>query len=379
MQLTAMDIHQLIKNPASVPMDTLAEKVVVAFVSGGFSPNESVIASDIFRLLLKDAEKSVRATLAEHLYSSADAPHDVIFKLACDETDIAGRVLQYSPVLTDDDLSSIIKSTKNILNLCAIARRERISEYLSDILIDTRQENVLNDLFGNKGAEITTDSLIKAWGTIASSNSLLEVLVKRGNLPMTIAEKMFAVVSDDLKYQLMQEYNLSATIAQKSAVDAREWGLLGLLPVEDISHPDYDERVEDLVTQLYESGRLTPSLAVRALCMGFLNLFEAMLARMADVPRANARILIMSGDDGFQALYKAAGMPEGFVDAVGVILAISLRLTKYGNERQHDFRKQLIENIYVKSYHRTVDGMSYLLSIIDGKISGSHPSSRAVH
>ncbi len=379
MQLTTMDVHQLIKNPSSVSKNILAESVVKAFASGSFNPSEAVIASDIFRLLLKDTEKSVRSVLSEHLYNNASAPHDVIFSLACDEEDIAGRVLQYSPVLNDEDLIDIIKSSKSILSLCAIARREKVSSYLSDALIDTRQEKILSDLFNNKNAEITGDSLIKAWGMIATNESLLEILVRRGGLPITIAEKMLAVVADELKYQLMQEYNLSGTIATNAAIDAREWGLLGLLPVEKIGHPDHDERVEDLVTQLYESGRLTPSLAVRALCMGFLNLFEAIMARMANVPRANARILIMGGSEGFHALYKAAGMPEGFMDAVGVVLAISLRLTKYNYEKPVDFRKQLIENIYVKGYHRAVDGMSYLLSIIDGKISNNQYSSTAVH
>ncbi len=377
--MTSMDVHQMIKDPSSISMGVLAEKVVVAFTSGVFNPNEQAIASDIFRLLLKDTEKSVRSTLAEHLYDSTSAPRDVIFKLACDETDISERVLQYSPVLTDDDLVSIINSTKNVLSLCAIARRSKVSEYVSDSLIDTRQEAVLSNLFNNKGADISSDSLIKAWGTIASSNSLLEVLVKRGGLPVAIAEKMFAAVSEEFKLQLMKEYNLSVTLAQREAIDAREWGLLGLLPFDDMTHPDYDERVEDLVNQLYESNRLTPSLAVRALCMGFLNLFESMLARMADIPRANARMLIMGGNDGFQALYKTAGMPEGFMDAVGVILSISLRLTKYGYEKPMDFRKQLIENIYIKGYNRNVDGMSYLLSIIDGKISNGQAYSNAVH
>lgn len=369
----------MIKDPSSISIDTLAEKVVVAFTSGVFNPSEEAIASDIFRLLLKDTEKSVRSTLAEHLYDSASAPRDVIFKLACDETDIAERVLRYSPVLTDDDLSSIIKSTKSVLNLCAIANRKKVSERVSDILIDTRQEAVLSSLFSNKGADIASDSLIRAWNTISSNNSLLEILVKRGGLPISIAEKIFTVVSDEFKSQLIREYDLSVAIAQGAAVDAREWGLLGLLPFDDITHPDYDERVEDLVNQLYDSDRLTPSLAVRALCMGFLNLFEAILAKMADIPRANARILILGGNDGFQALYKAAGMPEGFVDAVGVVLSISLRLTKYGHEKPMDFRKQLIENIYMKGYNRNVDGMSYLLSIIDGKISNGQSSPITVH
>lgn len=368
MQLTAMDVHQLIKNPSGVALDTLASKVVVAFTSGSFSLNESAIAADIFRLLLRDTEKSVRMTLAEHLYNSEDAPHDVIFRLACDETDVAERILQYSPLLTDDDLIFIVKSTREILNLCAIAKREKISENLSDVLINTQQEAVLNNLFNNKKAKLSESSLINSWDMIASSSSLLAVLVGRGGLPLTIAEKMFALVSDELKQHLTHEYKISPSVAQAISVDAREWELLGIMPVGDILHPDYDGRVEDLVAQLYASGRLTYSLIIRALCVGFLNLFEASLARLSDIPRVNARILLMGGHDGFKALYETANMPEGFADAVEKLLEISHKITKYGCARPQDFRKKVIENIYVEKYHLTIDGMGYLLSIIDGRI-----------
>ncbi len=378
MQLTAMDVHQLIKDPSSVSLGTLASKVVVAFNSGSFNLNESAIASDIFRLLLRDAEKSVRMTLAEHLYDNESAPHDVIFKLACDETDVAEKILRHSLVLTDDDLISIVESTEEVLNLCAIARRDKVSERLSDALIDTNQEVVLNDLFRNKGASLSEKALTKAWDNIAASNSLLEVLVKRGGLPLTIAEKMFAVVSNELKNHISREYKLVPSNLQKSSADAREWELLGIMPVGDVSNPDYDERVEDLVEQLQATGRLTHSLVIRALCMGYLNLFEASLACMADIPRANARILLMGGTDGFRALYKVANMPEGFVDAVEVLLGIAHKITQYGHAKPKDFRKDVVEKIYVGGYHRSVDGMGYLLSIIDGKISGNY-SSFSVH
>ncbi len=378
MQLTAMDVHQLIKDPSGIALDTLASKVVVAFSSGSFNLNESAIAADIFRLLLRDAEKSVRVTLAENLYDNAGAPHDVIFKLACDENDVAERILQYSLVLTDDDLVSIVESTREVLSLCAIARRDKVSERLSDALIDTQQELVLNDLFSNKGAKLSENALTKAWDMIASSTPLLEVLVKRGGLPLTIAEKMFAVVSNELKNHISREYKLVPSNLQKNSVDAREWELLGIMPVGDVLHPDYDERVEDLVEQLHATGRLTHSLVIRALCMGYLNLFEASLACMAGIPRANARILLMGGSEGFKALYKVANMPEGFVDAVEVLLTIAHKITQYGHTKSKDFRKDVVESIYVGGYHRSVDGMGYLLSIIDGKISGNN-SSFSVH
>ncbi len=378
MQLTAMDIHELIESPSSVALDALAAKIVVAFSSGSFNLNESAIAADIFRLLLRDAEKSVRVTLAENLYDNADAPHDIIFKLACDENDVADRVLRHSLVLTDDDLVAIVESTKEVLNLCAIAKRDRVSERVSEALIDTRQEAVLNDLFYNKGAKLGEEGLNKAWDMIATNTSLLSALVRRGGLPFTIAEKIFYSVSGELKTYIAREYKLSPVMAQKAASDAREWELLGIMPVEDFLHPDIDERAEDLVDHLQMTGRLTHSLAIRALCMGYLNLFESCLARMADVPRVNARILLMGGSEGFKALYRQAGMPEGFMDAVQALLGITQEITNYGYVRSKDFRKEVVESIYKGGYNRSVDGMSYLLSIIDGKIAGSQ-SSFAVH
>jgi uncharacterized protein (DUF2336 family) len=378
MQLTAMDIQQFINNPSGIALDSLASKVVVAFTSGGFNLNESAIAADIFRLLLRDAEKSVRITLAEHLYDNLDAPHDVIFKLACDEIDVSEKILQHSLVLTDDDLVSIVESTKEVLNLCAIAKRNIVSERLSDALIDRRQEAILTSLFNNKGAELSEKGLTKAWDMIVESTTLLEVLVKRGGLPLTVAEKIFSSVSGELKNHIASQYKLSPSVVRKASVDAREWELLGILPIEDIDCPDCDERVEDLVEQLYMTGRLTHSLVIRALCMGCLNLFESSLARMADIPRANARILLMGGSEGFRALYKTSNMPDGFVDAVEALLGITHKITEYGHTKPKDFRKEVIENIYVGGYNRSVDGMGYLLSIIDGKISGNY-SSFSVH
>ena len=363
------NIHQIIKNPKEVSRDVLALGVARAFSAGELSDNEAEIAVDIFRLLLRDAEKSIRKTIADSLCSCLNAPHDLIFKLANDETDVAERVLQYSMVLTDDDLLAIINSTKEVLNLSAIARRRNLSEKISESLLDTRQEMVLNSLFNNKSAKLSKNGLENVWDIISQNSNMLEALVQHGNLPPVIAERMFALVSDELKQHIAIEYNLKSPLVQKHIADAREWQMLGLLPVANINYPDDDEKVENLLDQIAATGRFTHSLIIRALCMGCLNLFEASIARMAGIPRVNARILLMGGDNGFSGLYKTANMPEGFAEAVQKLLNIALKLSEYGYSKPVDFRKELIENIYISGYHQSIVGMDYLLSIIDGNIT----------
>ena len=59
--------------------------------------------------LAHDQLPKVRAILAEALKSAANVPHDIIMLLARDvESIVAAPILEYSPLLSDDDLLEII-------------------------------------------------------------------------------------------------------------------------------------------------------------------------------------------------------------------------------------------------------------------------------
>lgn len=371
MNLSAMDFKKLTQEPSAKVRGMLASKIAMDYRAGNFSDREAAIADDIFRILLKDTEVKVRKAIAEQLSHCPHAPRDIIMKLAQDDVEVAMSVLEYSYVLTEDDLIEIVKSTKEVLKLTAIARRDNISENLSNQLLSTHNELVLASLFKNRGAALSETSLNHSWEIIVASGSLLETLVHRGGLPLTIAEKLFFAVSDELKRKLSKEYKLSTPMIHKASNDAREWEMLGIIPTHATDAND-DEQVEDLVDQLHMSGRLTHSLLIRALCMGNLNVFEAGIARLAEVPRVNARILLMdSGAMGFGAIYKTSSMPEGFAEAIRVLLKISLEESDYGVNKRQDFRKRVIDRIYVEGHHRSVENMEYLLSIIGGKLAAA--------
>jgi uncharacterized protein (DUF2336 family) len=368
--LTFMDVKKLTQEPSGKVRGMLASKLAADYRSGNFSEAEAAIADDIFRLLLRDVEKQVRKTLADHLSHCDNVPHDIIFKLAQDEPDVSVHVLEHSFVLTEDDLLSIISSTKEVIKLCAIARRDSLSEGVAGKLIETKHESVLSELFRNKGAALTEQGLTNAWQQISASHTLLETLVNRGGLPLTVAEKLYHIVTDQMRQHLTRTYKLSTPIAQKATSDTREWEMLGIIPGEGAIDPNNDSDVEDLVDQLFMSGRLTHSLIIRALCVGSLSVFEAGIARLAGVPRVNARILLMdSGILGFQSIYKAASMPEGFTEGVHTLLRISLEETDYGFSKRLDFRKRVVDRVYVEGHHRTVENMGYLLAIIGGKLA----------
>jgi uncharacterized protein (DUF2336 family) len=373
--VTSMDIKALTQEPSAQVRGLLASKIAMDFKARQFSAAEESIAIDIFNILVKDAEIKIRKTLAEQLADCPYVPHDIIVKLANDEPEVSLSILEFSSVLTEDDLIAIVQSTYEVVKLCAIARRQSISEDLSGSLLETSNTLVLQNLFKNRGAAVNERQLMKAWDRITSNHSLLETLVHRGNLPFSIAEKLFLAVSEELKDTLRTQYKLFSPRINRAVDDAREWELLGLTPTQNNSDPADEDLVEDLVYELAAKGRLTHSLLMRALCVGNLKVFEAGIATLANVPRVNARILLLESSGlGLKAIYKAAKMPDGFYEAVRVLLRISLEETEFGQVRRNDFRKRVIDRIYIGKFNKTTENMEYLLSIIGGKsvVSSDH-------
>jgi uncharacterized protein (DUF2336 family) len=368
--LTLVDVKRLTGESSAKVRGVLAAKIAAEYRYGSFSEAEAQIALDIFRLLLRDVEASVRESMAQQLCHCPHVPRDIVMKLANDEAQVSIPVLQHSSVLSEEDLIAIVQSTKEVIKLCAVARRETVSAPLAGKLAATGAADVLVELFENPGAVVSQEVLESAWKQISVSESALSALVNRGGLPISIAEKLMLVVSDDLKQQLSTTYKLGTAFASKLAGDVREWEVLGLMSPDNIDLPTNEVQAEDLVNKLYEQGRLTHSLLIRALCVGCMNVFEIGLARLAGVPRVNARILLMAGGSlGFKAIYKASGMPDGFSDAVETLLKISLEETEFGRLRRMDFCKRVVDRIYIDGYHRTVENMEYLIAITGGRVA----------
>ena len=122
-QLTYMDVKTLAQEPSMEVRGMLASKIAAEYRYSRFTKSEEAVAVDIFRVLLKDATATIRASIAEQLAHCPDMPHDIIWSLANDATQVAAPVLEFSSVLTEDDLISIVRSTREVIKLCAVARR----------------------------------------------------------------------------------------------------------------------------------------------------------------------------------------------------------------------------------------------------------------
>ena len=337
-QLNTSDVTRLLSDPSAETRAETAAKVADEFGTGGLSDGERAIAEEIFRVMAKDVELLVRETLSQSIQHIPDVSSDIARVLAEDKNDsVALPILEFSKALSDDDLIDILDTAKPNRQV-AIAHRESVSAVVSDAIVERGSEDAVVALVSNTGAEIAERTYDKVVDKYGESERVQEPLVKRERLPLTIAERLVAKVSDSLKEYLVTHHELSPEVASDLLLESRERAVVRLLG-EDDDHPD----VADLVRQMDQHGRLSASIILRALCTGDLNFFEAAVAHKADVPLHNARVLIHDdGDLGLRALYEKAALPQRLYPAFRSAVDIAKISEAERSDSDPDWRSRLI-------------------------------------
>ena len=305
-KLSVSDIDRMINDPSAQNREETAAKVANGYKEGLLSDSEREIAEDIFRVMVKDAEERVRAALATHLKHAPELSPDVASALARDVSDsVALPMLEFSEALSDDVLIDIVR-TQNDSRQVAIAARKSVSDAVSAGLVEEGCEAAVATLVGNEGANISEDAMHKIVDKFGDSERVQEPMVKRATLPVAVSERLVSMVSDKLQEYLVTHHELSADLASDMVLQSRERATLGLLGAKSAEHD-----ASELVAQLDRNGRLTPSIILRALCVGDLNFFEASVAQLTNVSLVNVRKLIHDqGDLGLEKFTPAPACPR---------------------------------------------------------------------
>ncbi|CCG08084.1 DUF2336 domain-containing protein [Pararhodospirillum photometricum] len=363
-RLTADDVNRLLTDPSGINRAHTAEKLARQFEGESLSPAERMMAEEIFRLFARDVEVQVRKALSSNLKETPLLPHDLACTLAGDVDEVALPILEYSTVLSDQDLLEIVRSHTDS-KMEAIARRKEVSEELSEVLVQVGGESVVATLVANAGARVNDASLEKAVERFGSSERVAKPLIDRPRLPATVAEKLVDKVSENMRAALVSRHDLDPNLAANIILAGREKATLSY------SIDSSEEEVERLVQQLAERKRLTPSIIVRALCMGDIKFFEYSLAQRSGIPVVNARMLIHdSGNLGFQGIYRRAGLPDKFFPAMLAAVTVAGETEYDGRENDRArYARRMIERILTQYGDLGVsfenDDLDYLLAKMD--------------
>lgn len=361
MRLSYTDVEQLSRAPSPVTRAEVAAKIAENFAKGRFGGREKDIAVEIFRLLARDAEVQVRATLSQRLKTCSELPHDIALQLAQDIEQVSVPLLEFSNILNDDDLVAIVESSHEVAKLTAIARRKLVQPSVADALLRTRNPIVATTVIRNPGAYMEEHSLLQAIEAMSAQESVIEALMERGGLPVVCVEKIFMSVSDALKKRLAGQYHMSRHLIEGQLEYVQEMHTLGM--AERSGAVD----VAALVRHLHSQHKLTSSIVIRALCVGDLRFFEQAMSLWTGVPVENVRNLMLdAGEDGFKSLYRLSPLPPTYFEAVRTLLNLVLELSRNGREIPADFSRRVVDSIMEKGYDLTIEYMPLLLAIIKG-------------
>lgn len=339
--LSPADVERLLTDRSATARAETVEKIAGGMTGSGFSASERREAEEIFRLLVNDAEVLVRQTLAETLKSVPDLPRDIAKTLANDIADVATPMLSFSTVLTDEDLFEII-SSKSEFHQMAVASREIVSEAISEKLAETGSEDVVATLMRNDGAEISEAAYEKVLDQFGDSEKIQEPMAHRSKLPITVTERLVTMVSDKLREHLVTHHEMSPGMATDLILESREKTMIGFIK-DGASHSELVE----LIDQLHENGRLTPTIILRALCVGDVDFFETAMAKYSNIAVSNVHILVNdAGGKGLKQLCEKSNIPGGLQEIMRVGLDVANELDFDGTPGDRErYRNQVIERV----------------------------------
>ena len=272
------------------------------------SDQDRAIMLDIIRQLIHEVERSVRCILAEQLATRADAPEDLIATLANDEIEVAHPILVKSDVLKDPELIEIVQH-RTMEHQVAIALRSRISEQLSDALVETDNEEVVTTLLSNQGAAISNGTMNHLVERSTEVPGYQGPLVHRHDLSPELVKRLYWGVSAALRQYIIQNYDLDpGDIDETMEITVKK--ALG----EENVGPDQANGVQEPGAQADEDD---VHILIRLLRQGeipmFLDKFTALTRLRLTLVR---RLLFEPGGEGLVIACKAIGLDKSTFVAI---------------------------------------------------------------
>jgi uncharacterized protein (DUF2336 family) len=246
------------------------------------------LADAVLELLVRDAEPQVRQALAQAVAASPGLPQAVAGRLARDDLKVARPILELSPVLSDDDLGQIVRAHA-ATHALAVAGRGRLSEALCELLVDTKNTEVVAALLGNGGAELSAATCRRIRKDHGDNPALQDRLMRRPNLPYELVDDLLTAIGARLEWPVLcarrmskaEARQLMAAVRERASIDPRDGA---------------DASVERQLRHRLASGELGPEDVLRMLRDGAIVEVEACLALLADVGLARARQLLHATD-----------------------------------------------------------------------------------
>jgi uncharacterized protein (DUF2336 family) len=235
--------------------------------------------------MVAEAALKVRVSIAEAVRDMPEGPRDIVLRLAQDPAVmVCEPVILFSPMLTQEDLATLIASGPPPSTILAVASRPRIGPAVSDAIVEVADPAAIKALLCNQTAQIREATLDALAAQSEQHTDWQEPLVRRPQLSARAQRMLAEIVTGNLLETLAARADLDPKVAAalRAAMDAKT------SPGASAGRPDGTTKAElravlARAETLKQSGRIDDYAVVDALRTNELMSAKAMLAVKAGV------------------------------------------------------------------------------------------------
>jgi uncharacterized protein (DUF2336 family) len=245
----------------------------------------------------------------------------------------------------------------------AVASRETLSTRVTGAIAEYGAPAAVERALANDNAQFDVHGLETALDRFSDLSSVTAAMVKRRVLPVSITEKLVSIVSGELFDHLVNKHELPPQLAIDIALGSRERATIDI-----IEQAMLQQHIGRFIRQLSVHGRLTPSLIMRALCLGYMEFVEHSLAELAGLTHQRMWLMIHdSGPLGLKAAFDRAGLPPRLFAPFRAAVDIYHQIERDGGaDDRVRFRRTMIERVLTLFQSIPSDDLDYLLEKLDG-------------
>jgi len=179
------------------------------------SESQTTLFDNVMMRLIGHIETRTLAELSNRLAPVANAPVGIVRRFAYDDSiAVSGPVLQHSERLSDADLVEIA-STKSQAHLGRIARRSRLSEVVTDTLVEHGDLDVATTVAGNEGARFSHVGMSKLVVMADGNDNLAEAIGLRTDIPPQLFRQLLMHATEAVRTRLMAQVRPEARAAME--------------------------------------------------------------------------------------------------------------------------------------------------------------------
>lgn len=163
----------------------ILKRVTDLFLVGAekYSDEQIAIFDDVICRLIENIGQPALAELSDRLASVDKGPDNALAKLSTsDDLAVSVPALAKSNALSDRELLAVA-GKKNQKQLAAIAVRPKVSEAVTDALVDLGNAEVSMKVSANLGARISETGFVKLINKAKKDRALANSISNRGDLP----------------------------------------------------------------------------------------------------------------------------------------------------------------------------------------------------